>query len=146
MSGEIRDLSNVPDDIFSTKTMGDGFMIFPCNGEVFSPIDGVVSNIFTTKHSIMLQTKDKREILIHLGIDTVSLNGEGFEAFIKKGDIVDKGQLIAKMDLDFVIKNNKSISVPIIFTNLNEDEFIYFKNYKKVRACKANVVQIHKNK
>ncbi|SHK67114.1 PTS system, glucose subfamily, IIA component [Clostridium cavendishii DSM 21758] len=146
MCGEIRDLSDVPDDIFSTKIMGDGFMILPENGEVFSPVDGVVKNIFSTKHSIMIETKDKREILIHLGIDTVSLKGEGFEAFIDTGDIVDKGQLIAKMDLDFIKENNKSIAVPIIFTNLNEDEFIYFKTHKKVKACKENVVQIHKNK
>lgn len=124
--------------------MGDGFMIMPEDGTVVSPADGVVKIINKAKHSIIIRTDREREILIHLGIDTVSLNGEGFEIFVKENDSITKGQIICKMDLEFIKRNDKSIATPIIFTNLQPDEFLYFKDGSRVKQGKGDIVQIHK--
>ncbi|WNF38174.1 glucose-specific PTS transporter subunit IIBC [Bacillaceae bacterium IKA-2] len=122
MKGKLVPLSEVPDQIFSQKMMGDGFAIYPTNGEVVAPVSGKIVNVFPTKHAIGLESEGGREIIIHVGIDTVKLKGEGFEVFVKAGDKVDQGQLLMKVDLDFIEKNAVSVITPVVFTNLAEGE------------------------
>ncbi|MFN7250138.1 MAG: glucose-specific PTS transporter subunit IIBC [Anaerobacillus sp.] len=122
MEGELLPLSEVPDQIFSQKMMGDGFAVLPKSGEVVAPVAGKVLNVFPTKHAIGLVSDGGREIIIHMGIDTVKLKGEGFEVFVKEGDIVHQGQTLMKVDLKYIEKNATSIITPIVFTNLADGE------------------------
>lgn len=121
-------------------------MISPKSGVIVSPASGVIELIFPTNHAMVIKTLQNRKILIHLGINTVSLNGKGFESLVKTKDKVTKGQPILKMDLDFINKNAKSSAVPVIFTNLKSDEFIYFKSGKKVKAGQQGAIEIHKKR
>jgi len=115
--GKVIDLSDVPDQVFSEKMVGDGFAIIPSEGKVYAPVSGKVVQIFPTKHAIGIESEDGIEILIHFGIDTVELKGEGFEAFITAGDTIKKGDLLLNVDLDVVSKHGKSTVTPVVFTN-----------------------------
>ncbi|MCJ8007076.1 N-acetylglucosamine-specific PTS transporter subunit IIBC [Lederbergia wuyishanensis] len=120
ITGEVIPLTDVPDQVFSQKMMGDGFAIIPEKGTVVSPVDGEIMNVFPTKHAIGIMSKQGYEILIHVGIDTVNLKGEGFTLHVKDGDSVSKGQEILTFDLDYIKKNATSTITPIIFTNLTK--------------------------
>jgi N-acetylglucosamine PTS system EIICBA or EIICB component len=120
IEGEIIPLHEVPDQVFSQKMMGDGFAIVPSKGSVVSPVDGEIINIFPTKHALGLKSKQGYEILIHVGMDTVNLKGEGFTVLVKEGEQITKGQEILKFDLDFIKKSAPSTVTPIIFTNLTK--------------------------
>lgn len=120
MHGRVVALTEVPDEVFSQKMVGDGFAVEPSSGKVYSPVNGEVVQLFPTKHAIGIIDEDGLEILIHVGIDTVELKGEGFTAFIDKGDKVKKGQLLLEVDLDFVKEQGKSIMTPVVFTNKNQ--------------------------
>lgn len=117
VKGKVIALSEVPDPVFSTKMMGDGIAVFPEEGEIVSPIDGTVIYVFPTKHAIALKSKNGLEILIHIGLETVSLNGEGFTTYVETGQEVTVGQLLVNVDLAFVKERVPSIITPIIITN-----------------------------
>ena len=142
LSGKIMELKDVPDQVFSNKMMGDGFAIEPSNGEVVSPVDGKIATLFPTKHAIGIVTENGREILIHFGIDTVNLQGEGFENLVKQGDNVKLGQPILRVDLENVRKKAPSVITPIIFTNLSEEEKVSVKVGEKVEAGKVADINI----
>ena len=118
LSGEIIDLTEVPDSVFAEKMMGDGFAIKPSDGVVLSPVKGTVHNMFPTKHALGLVSQDGLEILIHVGLDTVNLKGQGFEMLVTEGDLVDVGTPLLKVDLPYIEANAKSSITPIVFTNL----------------------------
>jgi N-acetylglucosamine PTS system EIICBA or EIICB component len=120
IEGEIIPLNEVPDQVFSQKMMGDGFGIIPTNGSVVSPVDGEIINVFPTKHAIGIKSKQGYEILIHIGLDTVKLKGEGFSVLVKRGEKVTKGHEILKFDLENIKKSVPSIVTPVIFTNLTK--------------------------
>ncbi|WP_044893963.1 glucose-specific PTS transporter subunit IIBC [Bacillus alveayuensis] len=144
LSGEVLPLSEVPDQVFSQKMMGDGFAIMPTDGTVVSPVDGKIVNVFPTKHAIGIEATNGREILIHFGIDTVKLNGEGFEALVTQGDEVKKGQELLKVDLEHVKNNAPSIITPIIFTNLQPNEYVKIEKQGKVSKSEEHIVTIEK--
>jgi PTS system D-glucosamine-specific IIC component len=120
LSGKLLPINEVPDQVFSQKMMGDGFAIEPTEGTVVSPVDGTIVNLFPTKHAIGIRAENGQEVLIHVGIDTVKLEGKGFESFISEGDKVTKGQKLLEVDLNFIKENAPSIITPIVFTNLPE--------------------------
>jgi sugar PTS system EIIA component len=122
LEGEIVPLDVVPDPVFSQKMIGDGFAIKPTNGTVVSPVDGEVISVFPTKHAVSLKSSNGREILIHVGLETVTLNGEGFTSFVNDGQSVKKGQKLLEADFDFIKDKVPSIITPVIFTNLAENE------------------------
>ncbi|MDG4655718.1 glucose-specific PTS transporter subunit IIBC [Ectobacillus antri] len=122
IDGKILPITSVPDQVFSGKMMGDGFAIEPSEGTVVSPVNGEIVNVFPTKHAIGIQSEGGKEILIHFGIDTVKLGGEGFESLVAQGDKVTQGQPLLKVDLDFVKNNAPSIITPIVFTNLKDGQ------------------------
>ncbi|AMX84222.1 PTS glucose transporter subunit IICBA [Geobacillus subterraneus] len=142
LAGEIVSLADVPDQVFSQKMMGDGFAVMPTDGTVVSPVDGKIINVFPTKHAIGIESVGGHEVLIHFGIDTVKLNGEGFEALVKEGDEVKKGQPILRVDLDYVKNNAPSIVTPIIFTNLQAGEVVRVKKQGAVAQGEDGVVEI----
>ena len=117
VTGKVVALNEVPDDCFAQKIMGDGMAIEIENENIVAPVNGEVIMTFPTKHAIGIKTSNGSEILIHLGINTVELNGEGFENFVNIGDKVKTGDLIAKVDINYIKKNNKSLISPIIVTS-----------------------------
>lgn len=118
--GEVIPLSEVPDQVFSGGMMGDGVGFIPRQSEIVAPFHGKVKALFPTKHAIGIESTDGVEMLIHIGIDTVKLNGEGFESFVKVGDEVAEGQLLMKVDLEYLQQHAPSIVTPMIVTNLGE--------------------------
>ncbi|WP_462129673.1 glucose-specific PTS transporter subunit IIBC [Staphylococcus pseudintermedius] len=118
--GEVIPLSEVPDQVFSGGMMGDGVGFIPRQSQIVAPFHGKVKALFPTKHAIGIESTDGVELLIHIGIDTVKLNGEGFESFVKVGDEVAEGQLLMKVDLEYLQQHAPSIVTPMIVTNLGE--------------------------
>jgi len=144
IKGEIKPLSEVPDAVFAEKMMGDGFAIVPSEGTVVSPVDGTIVTFFPTKHALGIQADSGREILIHVGIDTVKLDGKGFEALVAQGDRVEKGQPLLKFDVDYIQEHATSIITPIIFTNLFEGESVVINKAGTVELKEENIVTIEK--
>lgn len=144
IKGEILPITEVPDQVFSGKMMGDGFAIVPSEGTVVSPVDGKIVNLFPTKHAIGILSDSGREILIHVGIDTVNLKGQGFETLVSENDTVAKGQPLLKVDLDYIKKNATSIITPIVFTNLSEGESIVINKQGNVDVKDENIITISK--
>ncbi|MGO3789958.1 MAG: PTS sugar transporter subunit IIA [Enterococcus gilvus] len=120
VDGELIEINQVSDPVFSTKAMGEGFAINPSNGMIFSPIKGTVTSIFPTKHAIGLVDKDGLEVLIHIGIDTVELAGEGFELLVAEGAKVKPSTPLVKVDLDYLAEKGKEATTMIVFPNLKE--------------------------
>lgn len=118
--GKILSLDQVPDPVFSEKMMGEGVAIMPSGGNIHSPIDGSVILVADTKHAIGIRSKDGTEILIHIGLETVSLNGVGFNTHVKIGDSVSIGQLLVDVDWTYLKKHAESIITPIVITNSND--------------------------
>ena len=122
LKGRTIPLDEVPDQVFSDKLMGDGLAIYPDNGEVVAPFDGTVELVFPTKHAIGLKSESGVEVLIHFGLETVGLQGEGFTVHVDSGDTIVKGQLLMTVDLDYIKTHAKSDITPIIVTNSGEHE------------------------
>ncbi len=142
LEGRLLELSVVPDAVFSQKMMGDGFAIDPESGEIVSPITGTIVTLFHTKHAIGLVSDNGREVLIHFGIDTVALNGEGFTAHVKQGDKVNIGDKLITVDLESVKDKVPSLISPIIFTNLKDGESVEINPNRKVSLREKDIVTI----
>lgn len=112
-------LDKVPDEVFSAKILGDGAAVIPEDGTVVSPVDGTVTNVPDTHHAYYIRSDDGLEILIHIGIDTVGLKGEGFENFVKSGQSVKTGDILVKADLGFIRQKGLNPVVPVVITNMD---------------------------
>lgn len=139
VNGTIHDLSKVNDEVFSQKLMGEGFAAQTEDGDIYSPVSGEVGMIFPTKHAIIVATDDGLEVLIHMGIDTVKLEGEGFELFCSVGDKVKAGDKLAHMDLEFIKSKGYETITPVIFTNLEAGKTIEVSEGKSVKAESGRV-------
>ncbi|GAB6169276.1 glucose-specific PTS transporter subunit IIBC [Clostridium carnis] len=146
VSGDLIPLEAVPDDVFSMKLIGDGFAINPKGNTLTSPIDGEIVAILPSKHSITIRGNDGLEIFIHIGIDTIKLNGEGFRTFVNIGDKVIAGEVLIEFQLELMKEKIKSPVIPVIFRNLEMDKFIYFEINKNVKVNDSRSVQIHEKK
>jgi glucose PTS system EIICBA or EIICB component len=144
IQGELKPLSEVPDAVFAEKMMGDGFAIVPSEGTIVSPVNGKVVSLFPTKHAIGILSDSGREILIHVGIDTVKLEGKGFEALVAQDDRIEIGQPLLQVDLDYIKEHATSIITPIIFTNLFEGEEIGINKLGHVNLQEENIITIKK--
>ena len=116
-TGQMIPMEEVKDETFAQKMLGDGFAILPENGEVCSPVNGTVSSVFDTKHAVCLVSDGGLEILIHIGIDTVNLQGKYFTAHVKDGDTVKAGQPLVTFELDQVKKAGYDTVIPLVFTD-----------------------------
>ncbi|WP_353855457.1 PTS glucose transporter subunit IIA [Bacillus sp. Bos-x628] len=117
VDGELMDMTDVPDPVFSQKMMGDGVAVKPSNGEIVSPVEGEIIQLFHTKHAIGIRTLSGLELLIHIGLETVGLNGEGFKAHMKEGDKVKIGDPLMSCDLDLIEEKAASTVTPIVIMN-----------------------------
>lgn len=120
LEGIVMPLSDVKDEVFSSGILGKGFAIFPTKGELCSPVDGIVILIPSTKHSIAVQDASGAEILMHIGMDTVKLNGKGFEPQVKVGDKIKKGQLLVKFDIEDIKAAGYDLTTPVVITNSDD--------------------------
>ncbi len=143
LSGAIIDLINVPDDVFAQRILGDGIAIDPVEGIVYSPVDGKIEQLFSTKHAVAISTEDEVEILIHIGIDTVKMNGKGFNAFVSQGDTVKAGDKLIEFDLDFIKEKAKSSISPILITNVGGIKSFEVVSKKNIHA-KENLIIVKK--
>lgn len=119
--GDLLPLEQVKDETFASKVLGDGVAVQPTMGKVFAPADAVVTNLAETRHAIGLLTAGGNEILIHIGVDTVKLNGKFFKAHVKDGDTVKKGQLLVEFDLEQIKKAGYETTIPMLFTDAPDD-------------------------
>ncbi|ARK28973.1 glucose-specific PTS transporter subunit IIBC [Halalkalibacter krulwichiae] len=142
LQGKVLPITEVPDQVFSGKMMGDGFAIDPSEGVVKSPVSGKIVNLFPTKHAIGILSDEGKEILIHVGLDTVNLKGEGFETLVKQDDLITQGQELLRFDLEFIRENATSTITPIVFTNLAEGEFIQINKQQDVSLGEEDVISI----
>lgn len=117
VDGEIVALDTVDDEVFSQKMVGDGVAIVPVTGDFRAPIDGVVSKIFSTNHAYSIQSDKDLEVMVHIGLETVALEGKGFTRMANEGDKVKAGDLIIKVDLAYIQAHAKSTVTPIIVTD-----------------------------
>ena len=117
ITGNADDLSTAPDDAFAGKMMGDGAVVTPTNPVVVAPEDGEVVFVFNTKHAIGFMTDSGVSVLMHIGIDTVNMKGEGFTGHVKQGDTVKAGDLMIEVDLDKVKEAGYNTIIPVIITN-----------------------------
>lgn len=120
LNGEVQPLNQAKDPVFAEGMMGQGVVINPAEGKLFAPFDGQVSLLFPTKHAIGLLSNDGTEVLIHIGIDTVKLEGQYFTAKVNQGDTVTKGQLLMEFDLEAIRQAGYEVQTPVIVTNSNE--------------------------
>lgn len=141
LTGEVVAIGEVPDPVFAEKMMGDGFAIKPADGKVVSPVTGKVVTLFPTKHAVGLVSDSGIELLIHIGINTVNLNGEGFQLLCQEGDIVDVGTPLLQVDLAYIESQGKPTITPVVFTNLKPEQRLTVKNEQAV-AGKTEVAVI----
>lgn len=134
LNGQIIPLNEVNDETFASEMMGKGIAINPTEGKVVSPINGTVQMIFKTKHAIGLKSEDGAEILIHIGMDTVQLDGKHFTAHVKDGDKVKVGDTLVEFDIDAIKKEGYELVTPVIITNTIDYLEIVPKEIKSVNA------------
>lgn len=143
ITGKSIAITDVKDEVFSTKALGDGIAIEPAVGEVYAPCSGVISAFFDTGHAVAITSTDGVELLIHVGMDTVELKGEGFTPMAKAGDTVQKGQLLLKFDIDLITRKGYSVVTPVVITNGGELGSMAPAAYGEVTA-KESVVLTYK--
>ena len=141
--GKVGLLSETPDETFASEMMGKGLVIFPTSNKFYAPVDGKVSFVFGTKHAIGMVSDKGTEILLHIGIDTVTLNGEGYTIHVENGQDIKKGDLLAEVDLDFIKSKGLSTATPIVFTNLEQDSKLKVLKMGEVKANDA-IIEVQK--
>lgn len=132
LSGDIINIENVPDPVFSKKIVGDGVAINPSGNKILAPVNGVIGNIVESMHAFSIISEEKVELFVHFGIDTVKLKGEGFKKIAENNQKVKIGDEIIMIDLDFLIKKSKSILTPVVISNI--------ENFKKIKKLSGNVI------
>ncbi len=135
--GEIIELTAVEDAVFSEKMMGDGYAIRPSKGEIVSPFDGEVDLLIDSKHAVTITSTEGVQVLIHVGIDTVNLAGEHYEAFVQTGDKVKKGDTLIKFDIPAIENAGYKTTTPVIVVNTDEYKSMEITNLKATKALES---------
>ena len=117
VDGQVIALESVDDEVFSQKMVGDGVAIVPVSGNFTAPIDGIVSKIFSTNHAYSIKSDKDLEVLVHIGLETVALKGEGFTRIASEGDKVKAGDVIIEADLNYIREHAKDIITPILISD-----------------------------
>lgn len=138
-TGQLCSITETPDEAFAEKMNGDGFMVQPADGDVFAPADSTVNFVFETKHALGLTTRDGLEYLLHIGIDTVKLQGNGFTVFVKEGQEVKKGEKLLAFDTGYVKAHAPSDACLCVFTDLPEGKEVALLKRGAVKALEEAV-------
>lgn len=143
IKGNVIPLEEVEDEVFSSGALGKGLAIVPVEGKVLAPFDGTVISVFPTLHAICLESNNGVELLIHVGIDTVSLKGAPFKSYIEKGQKVTSGQLMIEFDIGAISAAGLSLHTPVIITNLEEtSELEYTQDQHKVIDATKKIMSV----
>ncbi|MGM7721971.1 PTS sugar transporter subunit IIA [Metabacillus sp. Hm71] len=142
LTGKLINIEEVPDPVFSQKLMGEGMAIEPTEGIVVAPIEGQVIQVFHTKHAIGLRSQTGMELLIHIGLETVSMNGEGFEVHVKEGQKVKVGDPLITADLELIREKAASTITPIIITNSDIIENLTKASTGNVTKGTSNILDV----
>ncbi|HFU77514.1 MAG TPA: PTS glucose transporter subunit IIA [Epsilonproteobacteria bacterium] len=141
VDGQVIALESVDDEVFSQKMAGDGVAIIPMSNLFTAPIDGVISKIFSTNHAYSIKSPKDLEVMVHIGLDTVSLEGKGFERLMQEGDTVKAGDGIIRVDLPYIKTHAKDIVTPVIVS----DESDVKRIDKKLVVVKSQdmIMEVH---
>lgn len=134
VTGKCVAIQDVPDQVFSAKMMGDGFAIIPDDNVVVAPISGVAKAVFPTKHAVGIKNKDGVEVIVHVGLDTVELNGEGFKTFISQGSKVKAGQPIIEFDKELIEGKGYNLITMVVFPSGYNQPINLEKENQKVQS------------
>ena len=143
LKGKAAPISESPDEAFASKAMGDGYMVMPEDGTVVAPEDGTVLFVFPSKHAIGMKAADGTEYLLHIGVDTVKLDGKGFEVFVTDGQQVHQGDKLMEFDLSFIREHAASEACMVIFTGLTSADSLNLTKEGMVDRLDA-IGEIHK--
>ncbi len=136
LNGTVISLSDVKDDVFSSRAMGDGIAVIPSEGKLYAPVDGKIEMVFETRHALGMTTKNGAQILFHVGLDTVKLGGKHFEAKVKVGDLVKAGDLLLEFDLEKIVAEGFDPVTVVVVTNKDEYE-VKVREITKVKHTDA---------
>ncbi|EHJ84112.1 PTS system N-acetylglucosamine-specific 2ABC component, partial [Salmonella enterica subsp. enterica serovar Baildon str. R6-199] len=142
ITGEVVALDQVPDEAFASKAVGDGVAVKPTDKTVVSPAAGTIVKIFNTNHAFCLETEKGAEIVVHMGIDTVALNGQGFKRLVEEGAEVTAGQPVLELDLDFLNANARSMISPVVCSNSDDFSALVIKADGHVVAGQTPLYEI----
>lgn len=134
LDGDVIELKEVDDEVFASGVTGKGVAIIPTNNVVVSPVEGTVSVLFPSKHAVGITTKDGVELLVHIGLNTVMLNGEGFTTFVNQGDKVVCGQKLLEFDKEFILSKGYSLQSPVLVTNADQFSDIVMNENQTVKT------------
>jgi len=132
LAGNVIAQDDIEDEVFASGAMGKAVAIDPSEGVVYAPANGTVTTIFPTGHAVGLTTDQGTEILVHIGLDTVELDGEGYETFVEADDVVEPGQKLIEFDIDYIKDQGYSMQTPIVVTNTNDMEDVLFTDEESV--------------
>ncbi|WP_018923917.1 PTS sugar transporter subunit IIA [Salsuginibacillus kocurii] len=144
-NGTFVDLTEVPDPTFSEKMMGEGFAVDPAEGKIVSPVKGKVTQVFPTKHALGIRSDEGLDLLIHIGLETVSLNGEGFEVHTSEGSSVNQGDVLVEFDMDKVNQDAKSTITPVVFTEADQINSHSIESVQDLSAGETPVATVNVN-
>jgi len=136
VDGQVVDITEVPDEVFAGKMVGDGVAINPVGNTFCAPIDGVVSKIFSTNHAFSIKSDKDLEVMVHIGLETVALDGQGFERLVEEGTEVTTGDPVIKADLAYIAEHAKSTITPVVVSETSDVK----KIEKKLRIVKQGDV------
>ncbi|WP_025690602.1 glucose-specific PTS transporter subunit IIBC [Paenibacillus zanthoxyli] len=142
VNGELLDITEVPDAVFSQKMTGDGFAFLSSDGKIASPVYGKVFNVFPSKHAVGIMSDGGKEVLVHIGVNTVKLKGQGFTVLVEEGELVAAGQPIMEVDLEYVKAHAPSVISPVIFSNLPEGSAVTLEKPGKVSIGDKDIISI----
>ncbi|CAM3961043.1 PTS glucose transporter subunit IIA [Alicyclobacillus pomorum] len=136
VSGDVVRLNDVPDPVFAQRMVGDGAAVNPTSDTLVAPVDGTLTNLFPTGHAAGITTDQGMEVLIHIGMDTVELKGQGFEKLTEQGQRVTTGTALIRMDLETLRTTAKSVVTPVVVTNMAQIEELVITDQPHVEAGK----------
>lgn len=139
VNGVVVDLKEVNDPVFSEKMMGEGFAVKPSDGKINAPIKGTIKSVFPSLHALTLEADDGLDILIHIGLDTVELNGAGFSSTIQEGQKVKSGDLLIQVDRIFLAENKKDDIVIVVFPEMKDKKITVNMGEKQVGDIAATI-------
>ncbi|WP_195572890.1 glucose PTS transporter subunit IIA [Paenibacillus sp. 1001270B_150601_E10] len=142
LQGKMMPIEDVPDTIFAKKIVGNGVAFLPDKGELVSPVAGVVRNVYPTMHAVGIESEEGLEVLLHVGIETSTLNGAGFQACVEEGDVVKPGQLLIKFDIPYIKKQGRSLVTPMVITNGDRVASWSFAPYTHVKKAQTSVMSV----